>query len=322
MLRFDDRVVMITGAGRGIGRSHALYLAARGAKVVVNDYGGNLRGEGGNNPGPADSVVAEIRAAGGTAIAACCDIGDAEQVRSMMDTTLAQFGRIDVVVHNASVFAELGPFAQARVEDLDRLIRVNVNGGWNVAHAAWPSMIDQGYGRIVMTGSGAGFFGRRKDHAYSVAKSALIALTKVLATEGETYGIRANLVGPIAWTDNSQLTGIPSIMEKVAQPVMVSHLVAVLAHADCPVNGEMFRCGGGFVSRVFVGETQGAVFTAETMSAESVLAAMGGILDTDRFLIAPNSDRAGAHVSARIASANPEFAAALAAAKAKRPRAP
>jgi NAD(P)-dependent dehydrogenase (short-subunit alcohol dehydrogenase family) len=318
MLRFEDRVVLITGSGRGIGREHARYLAARGAKVVVNDYGVGLRGEDGNNPGPADSVVAEIRADGGIALAACCDIGDAGQVRAMVDATLDRFGRLDVVIHNASVYAELGTFADARVEDLTRILRVNVLGGWNVAHAAWPTMLAQGFGRIVMTGSGAGFFGRRRDHAYSVAKSALMAFTKLLAAEGERQGIKVNLVGPIAWTENSQAQGIPPLMETFAPPVMVSHLVAVLAHAECPVNGEMFHCGGGFVARVFVGETEGTVFTRDAMSPEAVLDAMARIMDPSGHTIPANSDRSGAHLSAAIAAANPEFAAALAAAKAAR----
>lgn len=318
MLRFDDQVVLITGAGRGIGRNHALYLAQRGARVVVNDNGTTRHDGGGRDPGPADAVVAEIRAAGGTAMTACCDITDPAQVREMMDATIAAYGRIDVVVHNASVYAQLGSFAEARVEDLDRIMRVNVNGAWNVLQAAWPHMLRQAYGRIVLTGSGAGFFGRRRDHAYSLAKAALMTLTKLLATEGKDAGIRTNLIGPIAWTENSQAQGIPPLMEKFAQPVLISHVVAALAHADCPVNGEMFHCGSGFVARVFVGETLGTVFPTETMTPEGVLAAMGTIMDTQGMKIPANSDRSGAHLSASVAAANPEFAAALASAKADR----
>lgn len=318
MLSFDDRVVLITGAGRGIGREHALFLAARGAAVVVNDNDSGARVDGRNES--ADEVVAEIAATGGRAMAARCDIADPVAVAAMVDAVLQSYGRLDVVVHNASVYAQLGPFAQARVADLDRILRVNVHGGWNVAQAAWKPMLAQGYGRIVMTGSGAGFFGRRHDHAYSVAKSALMAFTKLLAAEGAAQGIKANLVGPIAWTGNSQAQGIPPIMEKFAQPVLVSHLVAVLAHEDCPVSGEMFHCGGGFVSRVFVGETQGTAFALDTMTPEGVLERMPRIMDPAGHIIPATSDRAGAHVSAGIASVNPEFAQALEAAKrARRP---
>jgi len=318
MLGFENQVVLITGAGRGIGRQHALFFAERGAKVVVNDYGGGLRGENGNNPAPADEVVAAIEAAGGTAMSACNDITDSAQVKSMVDAAVGRFGRLDVVIHNASVYAPIGSFTEARVEDLDRILHVNVHGGWNVVHAAWPHMVANGYGRVVVTGSGAGFFGRRRDQAYSVAKSALMAFAKLLATEGEGAGIKVNLVGPVAWTENAKLQGIPSLMEEFAPPLLVSNLVAVLAHADCPVNGEMFHCGGGFVARVFIGETQGTVFDAKSMTPEAVLAEMGSIMDETGYKVPANSDRSGAHLSAAIAAANPAFAAALAEAKRKR----
>lgn len=315
MLGFDNQVVLITGAGRGIGRQHALFFASRGAKVVVNDYGGDLRGENGNNPLPADEVVATIRASGGTAMTACCDIGDASQVDAMVAATIKEYGRLDIMIHNASVYAPLGSFAEARIEDLERLMRVNVTGGWLVAQAAWRRMVDQGYGRIVVTGSGAGFFGRRRDHAYSIAKSALMGLTKVLAAEGEAFGIKANLVGPIAFTENAKAQGILSIMEQYAPPIMVTNLVAVLAHEQCPVTGEMFHCGGGFVARVFVGETDGTVYTVDTMSPESVLADIGRIMDEAVYAIPATSDRSGAHLSAAIASVNPGFAQVLSEAK-------
>ena len=315
MLNFDAKVALITGAGRGIGRQHALSLAERGAFVVVNDYGVNGRGEQGGNAAPAASVVAEIHAAGGQAMVACCDIGDSAQAVEMMDAVIARWGRIDMVIHNASTYADLGPFESTRVEDLERIMRVNVTGGWNVAHAAWPHMQRQGEGRIVMTGSGAGMFGRRRDQAYSVAKSALTGLTKVLATEGERQGIKVNLVGPVAFTDQSKAQGIPSIMERFAPPIMVSNLVMLLAHTDCPVNGEMFHCGGGFVSRVFVGETSGVTFTLEDMSPESLLEALPRIMDETGYAVPRSSDQSGARLSAGIASVNPEFAEVLAAAK-------
>lgn len=318
MLSFAGKVVLITGAGRGIGRQHALSLAQRGACVVVNDFGGGGRGEQGGNPLPADAVVAEVRATGGQAIAACCDIGDSEQVERMVAQVVEQWGGVDVLIHNASTYADLGPFESASVNDLERIMRVNVSGGWNVAHAVWPHMQRQGQGRIVMTGSGAGMFGRRRDQAYSVAKSALIGLTKVLASEGERQDIKVNLVGPVAFTDQSRAQGIPSIMERFAPPIMVSHLVTLLAHTQCPVNGEMFHCGGGFVSRVFVGETSGTVYTLDSMSPEGLLEDLPRILDEAGYAVPANSDQSGARLSAGIASINPEFAEALAAAKRER----
>ncbi|OAI94847.1 SDR family NAD(P)-dependent oxidoreductase [Pseudomonas putida] len=318
MLDFHGKVVLITGAGRGIGRQHAMSLAERGACVVINDYGVDGRGEQGGDSAPADAVVAQIHAAGGQAMAACCDIGERAQVAKMMEAIIAQWGRLDVLIHNASTYADLGPFEASSVDDLERIMRVNVTGGWNVAHAAWPHMQRQGQGRIVITGSGAGMFGRRRDQAYSVAKSALIGMTKVLATEGDPQGIKVNLVGPVAFTDQSKAQGIPSIMERFAPPVMVSNLVMLLAHVDCPVTGEMFHCGGGFVSRVFVGETAGATFSLETMSPEGLLEALPGILDEAGYTVPRSSDQSGARLSAGIASINPEFAEVLASAKRER----
>ncbi len=318
MLRFDDRVVLITGAGRGIGRQHAAFLAARGARVVVNDYGVDLRGDKGGDSGPAEAVVAEIRAAGGDATSACCDIGDAAAVDEMVAAAIDRYGRLDALIHNASVFSEPSPFSAARGQNFERVMRVNVTGGWNVSLSTWPYMLKQGYGRIIMTGSGAGYFGRRGDHAYSMAKAALMPLTKALAAEGQQAGIKVNMVGPIAWTDNAQVQGIPRIMEIVAPPIRVTNLVAVLAHEQCPVSGEMFHCGGGFVSRVFVGETHGTAFAGDDMTPETVLERMDTVMDTQGFNIPAISDHSGAHLSASIAAVNPAYAEALAAAKRKR----
>lgn len=320
MLKFDDRVALITGAGRGVGRSHALLLAERGAKVIVNDFGVGLRGEGAHSE-PANAVAEEIRDAGGEAMAAYCDIGDEGEVERMVAAAVERYGRIDILIHNASTYAELSSFADARLADLERIFRVNVAGGWNVAHAAWSSMRDNGYGRIVMTGSGAGYFGRRKDHAYSIAKGALMPLTKVLAAEGEKIGIKANLIGPIAFTEHAQLQGIPPIMEQVAPPDRVTALAAVLCHEACPVNGEMFHCGGGFAARVFIGETVGTAFAGEDMTPEAVMGRMDAVMDLDNFAIPANSDQSGARLSAAIASVNDDFAEALAEAKRSRSRA-
>lgn len=318
MLDFNNQVILITGAGRGIGRQHALFLASRGARVIVNDFGGDLRGEAGNNPQPADSVVAEIKASGAEAMAICSDIGNPDDVKTMVQQVLDTYGRIDAVIHNASVYAKLSAFEDAKVEDLDRIMRVNVNGGWNLAQAVWKTMQAQGYGRIVITGSGAGFFGRKNDLAYSIAKGALQVFTKLLAEEGEKHNIKANLIGPVSFTDNAFKQGIPEIMEKFAPPIAISNLVALLVHDDCPVSGEMFHCGGGFISRIFMCETQGAVTTLDKMSPQWVLDNLPRIVDEEDYMVPSNSGRSGAHLSASIASVNPEFAALLASAKQNR----
>lgn len=317
-LDFRGKVAVITGAGRGIGRSHALQLASRGAAVVVNDFGGDRFGNGGGNAGPADQVAKEVVAMGGSAVAECVDITDEAASQAMVERAAIRFGRVDIVIHNASVFAEPSPFAEARSDDLQRIMRVNVDGAWHVTQSAWRCMMRQGYGRIVMTGSGAGFFGRRRDHAYSVAKSALIGFTKLLATEGVEHGIKANIIGPIAWTENSARQGIPPIMERFARPEQVSYLVTLLAHDSCPVTGEMFHVGGGFVSRIFMGETPGVAFRMNEMSPEAVRDRLHEVLSESGYSIPVNSDRSGALVSRAIASVEPEFAEILAEARAAR----
>lgn len=154
-------------------------------------------------------------------------------------------------------------------------------------------------------------------NARSMAKAALMPLTKALAAEGADAGVKSNMVGPIAWTDNAQTQGIPKIMETVAPPIRVTNLVALLAHESCPVTGEMFHCGGGFVSRVFVGETKGMAFAGDDMSPEAVHQRMGAVMSSETFQIPAISDHSGAHLSAAIAAVNPKFAAALAEAKMK-----
>jgi NAD(P)-dependent dehydrogenase (short-subunit alcohol dehydrogenase family) len=279
--------------------------------VVVNDYGGGLRGEDGNNPGPADAVVAEIEAEGGTALAACCDIGSAQQVTEMMAAVLARFGRVDVVVHNASTYAELSAFDGSRVEDLERILKVNAVGGWNVTQAAWGAMQRQHYGRVVLTGSAAGYFGRPQDLAYSMAKAALMPMAKVLSAEGAPFGIKVNMMAPVAFTENAKAQGFPEFMGRYAPPILITHVVAALAHEDCPVNGEMLHCGGGYVGRAFVGETHGVVRTPETMSAESVIEDMGRILDMERFDVHATTEECGARLVRFLAAQHPDLAAAL-----------
>jgi len=312
MLGFENQVVLISGAGRGIGRQHALFFAERGAKVVVNDYGGGLHGENGNNPVPADEVAAAITAAGGTAMVACCDIGDSAQVAAMVAETVERFGRIDVVIHNASTYAELGSFADAKLEDLERIMRVNAMGGWNVAHAAWPHMLAQGYGRIVMTGSAAGYFGRPTDHAYSMAKAAMIPLVRVLAAEGAASGIKINMVGPIAFTENAAAQGFPPVIGKYAPPIYITNLVAALSHRDCPVNGELFNTGCGYIGRVFIAETKGTVFADGAMTPESVIDNMERITDSRSFDIHANTGTVQARLVGYMAAAHPELGEFLA----------
>lgn len=307
MQEFADQVVVISGAGRGIGRQHALYFAAAGAKVVVNDFGGDLRGDDGGNAIPANAVVEEIGKAGGTAMAAVCDIGDPAAVNAMIEETMARFGRIDMAIHNASSFAELGTFSEARQSDLARIVAVNLNGGWNLAQACWPHMRARRYGRIVMTGSAAGYFGRKADHAYSVAKGAMIPLVKILADEGAPDGIKVNMMAPVAATENAIAQKFPTSMAEYATPAQITTLVAALCHPDCPVSGRLFHTGGGYVGEVFVGETTGKLFPRADMTVAGVLSSMAEICDRSSFIVPENTDASAQKLFRTLGGAYPEL---------------
>lgn len=307
---FVDQVVVISGAGRGIGRQHALSFARAGAKVVVNDMGGDLRGANAQ-PAIALDVVKQIRDAGGTAIAAACDIADRESVNQMIEKAVEEFGRVDIAIHNASSFAELGSFEEAQQADLGRILGVNLNGGWNLAQACWPYMRAQRFGRIVMTGSAAGYFGRGMDHAYSVAKGALVPLVKVLAAEGEEHGIKVNMLAPVAATENAIAQKFPLDLAEYAPPEQITVLAAALCHRDCPVNGRLFHTGGGYVGEVFVGETAGKMFKRDEMTVDTVLSSMSQICDKSSYIVPATTDESAIKLFSTLAQAYPELAKAM-----------
>lgn len=304
---FAEQVVVISGAGRGIGRQHALFFAEAGAKVIVNDFGGDLRGGNAGNPTPANEVVEAINAAGGVAMAAVCDIADPDAVNAMIADAVARFGRIDVAIHNATSFADLGTFEEARQADLARIVGVNLNGGWNLAQACWPHMRAQNYGRIVVTGSAAGYFGRKADHAYSVAKGALMPLVKILADEGYESGIKVNMMAPVAATENAIEQKFPLSLAAYAPPAQITTLVAALSHRDCPVSGRMFHTGGGYVGEVFVAETMGRMFLREEMSVDAVLSGMSQICDRASFIVPETTDASAQKLFKTLAEAYPEL---------------
>lgn len=307
MQDFVDQVVVISGAGRGIGRQHALFFAAAGARVIVNDYGGDLRGKNAGNPTPANDVVEQITRQGGTAMAAVCDISDPAAVNAMIDETIGRFGRIDVAIHNASSFAELGTFEQARRDDLARILGVNLHGGWNLAQACWPHMRARQYGRVVVTGSAAGYFGRRADHAYSVAKAALIPLVKILADEGAANGIKVNMVAPVAATENAIAQKFPLSIAAYATPAQITTLVAALCHPDCPVSGKLFHTGGGYVGEVFVSETTGRMFVGADMTMTNVLSSFDAICDRSSFIVPETTDQSAHKLFHTLATAYPQL---------------
>jgi NAD(P)-dependent dehydrogenase (short-subunit alcohol dehydrogenase family) len=252
-LRFDGRVAVVTGAGGGLGREHALLLGRRGACVVVNDRGGAVDGTG-SSAGPAEQVVAEITAAGGAAVADTNDVATPDGGAAVFGTAVDTFGRIDVVVNNAGILRDK-TFAKMTVEEWDPVVAVHLRGALCVTRAAWAHFREQGYGRVVNTSSNAGLFGNFGQASYAAAKMGLVGFTKVLAQEGLKYGIHANAIAPVARTRMTE--GILGRLAEHLDPALVSPAVAFLAHEDCGVTGEVLSCGGGRVARVFVAESPG-----------------------------------------------------------------
>ncbi|MET8146594.1 SDR family NAD(P)-dependent oxidoreductase [Sphaerisporangium sp. NPDC005288] len=253
-LRFDGKVAVVTGAGHGLGRSHAILLAERGAKVVVNDLGGALDGTGAST-GPAAEVVELIAKNGGEAVANADNVATPEGAEAIVQTARDAFGRVDIVVNNAGILRDksLGKMA---VEEFDAVLAVHVRGSFLVSRAAFPHMKEQGYGRIVNTSSPAGLFGNFGQANYSTAKMGLVGLTKTLGIEGARAGIKANAIAPIAWTRMTESL-LPAEFEQRFTADRVSPLVAFLAHESCPTSGEVFSVGAGRVARVFVAEGPG-----------------------------------------------------------------
>ncbi|MGV9777038.1 SDR family oxidoreductase [Streptosporangium sp. NPDC003464] len=253
-LRFDGKVAVITGAGHGLGRSHALSLAERGAKVVVNDLGGALDGTGAS-AGPAAEVVELINKNGGEAVASTDNVATPEGAKAIVRSAIDAFGRLDIVVNNAGILRDKS-FGKMTVEEFDQVLAVHVRGSFLVSHAAFPHLKEQGYGRIVNTSSPAGLFGNFGQANYSTAKMGLVGLTKTLGIEGARAGIKANAIAPIAWTRMTE-TLLPAEFEAKFTAERVSTLVTFLAHESCETSGEVFSVGGGRIARVFVAEGPG-----------------------------------------------------------------
>lgn len=243
-LRFDGRVAIVTGAGGGLGRSHALLLAARGAKVVVNDLGGSAHG-GGTSSSAADKVVEEIRAAGGEAVA---NYDSVENGEAIVKTALDAFGTVDIVINNAGILRDVS-FAKMSQDDWDIIMRVHLNGSKSVSHAAWPIMREKGYGRIVMTTSAAGIYGNFGQANYCAAKLGILGLANCLAEEGRAKNILVNTIAPIAASRLTE-TVLPPPVLALLKPEAVSPLVAWLCHENCPETKGLFEVGAGFVAKL------------------------------------------------------------------------
>lgn len=279
-IRFDGKVAIVTGAGGGLGRSHALLLAKRGAKVLVNDLGGAIDGSG-KGTGAADKVVEEIRAAGGTAAANYDGVDTWEGAQNMVKAALTNFGRVDIVINNAGILRDVS-FRKMTHEDWNQVLAVHVTGSMNVAKAAWETMREQNFGRIVNTSSAAGLYGNFGQANYSTAKLGIVGLTKTLAQEGAKNNILVNAIAPVAKSRMTETILPPETLAKL-DPACVSSLVAYLVSDECADSGQVYAVGGGYISKVAVVEGAGVRLEgADAFSPEAVRAQWTAISDLSR----------------------------------------
>jgi NAD(P)-dependent dehydrogenase (short-subunit alcohol dehydrogenase family) len=293
-VRYDDRVVVVTGAARGIGQQHALLLGRLGAKLILADAGTDLFG-GGGDPEPAELVADEIRKAGGTAWAYTADLSSEDGARGAIVEALGKWGRIDALVHNAGYTLGGRSFEDDSVARLDAQLAINTRAAFVLASQAWPVMLQQEYGRIVLTSSSA-LHGLPGSIPYSMAKASLVGLTRGLAAEGAPSGIKVNCIEPIGATrmaENLSESEFRTWFLEQMRPELVSPIVAVLASEACPVSGEMLVAGGGRFARTVIVENAGWI--AQDPSPDSVLDHMSSILDETRLTVITDGVHASAH---------------------------
>jgi NAD(P)-dependent dehydrogenase (short-subunit alcohol dehydrogenase family) len=276
-IRFDGRVAIVTGAGGGLGRQHALALAARGAKVVVNDLGGTLDGNGGT-PKAAQAVVDEIRAAGGAAIASGASVTDAAAVQAMVDEAIRSWGRVDILVNNAGILRDKS-FAKMTLDDFRLVVEVHLMGAVNCTKAVWETMRAQNYGRIVMTTSSSGLYGNFGQSNYGAAKMALVGLMQTLSIEGAKNNIRVNCLAPTAATRMTENL-MPEAVLKLLQPEAVTPGLLALVAEDAPTRA-ILCAGAGAFERAHITLTPGVFVGLPDDAAEQVAAGFAALSDRD-----------------------------------------
>lgn len=293
-LRYDNRVAVITGAGGGLGRSYALYLAARGARIVVNDLGGSTDGQG-NSTKAADTVVDEIRAAGGQAVANYDSVASAKGGENIIKTAVDAFGKVDIVINNAGILRDASLMKMAP-ENFDLLIDVHLKGAFYVTQPAFKIMKEQGYGRVVYTASGAGLFGNFGQANYAAAKMGLVGLSSVTAIEGAKYNIKSNVITPIARTRLTEEVMGPT--GDMFAPEFIAPMVAYLVSEECQLTHEIFNVGAGRYSRIFVGSapgwnaSKGSSSQGNAPSVETIREQLEKIRSMDGFKIPTNAAEA------------------------------
>ncbi|MEM7350263.1 MAG: SDR family NAD(P)-dependent oxidoreductase [Acidobacteriota bacterium] len=276
-IRFDDRVAIVTGAGQGLGRCYALDLASRGAKVIVNDLGGNLAGSG-SDASLAQKVVDEIRAAGGEATANGDSVSDREGAARIVDAALDTYGRLDVLINNAGILRDK-MFTRMALDDFDAVVDVHLLGAAYVTRAAFPAMRKQGYGRIVMTTSAAGLYGNLGQSNYAAAKLGVVGLMNSLKIEGKKSNIKVNTVAPVADTRMGAKV-FPDFFKQMIRPEYVAAAVAYLASEGCTVSGDILVTAAGYFAKVQLVEGEGLAFAPdEQVTAETVAERYGEIAD-------------------------------------------
>ena len=277
MASVEGRVVVVTGAGGGLGRQHALLFAERGAKVVVNDLGGNRAGEGAGSE-MADATVADIEAAGGEAVANYDDVATSDGGRAVVQTALDAFGKVDVVVNNAGILRDV-TFHKMEDAQWDAVLKVHLYGTYYVTRAAWPHLREQSFGRVLVTTSTSGLYGNFGQANYGTAKLGMVGLVNTLAHEGRKYGITANAIAPIAATRMTDDI-FPEELKQQYDPAYVSPLVVHMASEECTDTGEVVLAGGGLYTRVRYFQGTGAQFEA-VPSVDDLAARWGDVMSLE-----------------------------------------
>ena len=276
-IRFDDQVVIVTGSGNGLGKSHALEFARRGARVVVNDLGGARDGSGGGSAA-AEEVVAQIREEGGDAIANGANVADFAQVESMVSQAMDKWGRVDVLVNNAGILRDK-TFAKMDLADFQMVVDVHLTGSVNCTKAVWEQMREQQYGRIVMTSSSSGIYGNFGQSNYGAAKMGVVGFMNTLAIEGQKYGIKVNSLAPVAATRMTEDL-MPENVLSLLQPEAVTPAVIFMASEDAPTR-QIIAAGAGVFAKVVIQETPGVFLAESDRDAEHVASAWEQISATE-----------------------------------------
>ena len=278
---FNGRVAVITGAGRGLGREYARLLGSKGAKVVVNDPGVSIKGEGGD-AGPAEEVVREIKSVGGDAVACTESVATPEGGKAIIAAALDHYGRIDILIHNAGN-VRYGSLEELTHEDFEAVVRVHLHGAFHVVRPAFPLMCKAGYGRVVLTSSIGGLYGTNNVVNYGVSKAGMIGLNNIVAIEGAAKGVKCNIIAPGAVTRLAD--GLDTSQYPPMGPELVAPVVGWLAHESCSITGEMLISMGGRVARALIAETQGVY--QPSWSIDAVGERIDAIRDTSKLWLLP-----------------------------------